>query len=296
MNLPNLLIVGAAKSGTTSLHNYLKQHPEIFMSNHKEPHFLINKEIGENRIPKGVKKLNEYSSLFDGSDTFKYRGESSAMYLQFPNIAIKNIKKYLEKDIKIIIMLRNPIDRAFSGYQHVKRFNVDEELTFAQALDVCEDRYFKQTSLTPATRYIHIGMYYDFVKKFMHSFSGQVHVIIYDDFITDTQNELSKVFSFLKVKKIDVNITEKYMVGGWKWKNRFFKNTFMKKSFLKKIIKIIAPFEFLRIFLNDLFKYLFTMPDDKMDISVRKKLQNIYKNDVINLSKLLNRDLNFWIK
>ena len=296
MNLPNLLIVGAAKSGTTSLHNYLKQHPEIFMSNHKEPHFLINKEIGENRIPKGVKKLNEYSSLFDGSDTFKYRGESSAMYLQFPNIAIKNIKKYLEKDLKIIIMLRNPIDRAFSGYQHVKRFNVDEELTFEQALEVCEDRYFKQTSLTPATRYIHIGMYYDFVKKFMHSFSGQVHVIIYDDFITDTQNELSKVFSFLKVKKIDVNITEKYMVGGWKWKNRFFKNTFMKKSFLKKIIKIIAPFKFLRIFLNDLFKYLFTMPDDKMDISVRKKLQNIYKNDVINLSKLLNRDLNFWIK
>ena len=296
MNLPNLLIVGAAKSGTTSLHNYLKQHPEIFMSNHKEPHFLINKEIGENRIPKAVKKLNEYSNLFDGSDTFKYRGESSAMYLQFPNIAIKNIKKYLEKNIKIIIMLRNPIDRAFSGYQHVKRFNVDEELTFAQALDVCEDRYFKQTSITPATRYIHIGMYYDFVKKFMHSFSGQVHVIIYDDFITDTQNELSKVFSFLKVKKIDVNITEKYMVGGWKWKNRFFKNTFMKKSFLKKIIKIIAPFKFLRIFLNDLFKYLFTMPDDKMDISVRKKLQNIYKNDVINLSKLLNRDLNFWIK
>ena len=296
MNLPNLLIVGAAKSGTTSLHNYLKQHPEIFMSNHKEPHFLINKEIGENRIPKGVKKLNEYSSLFDGSDTFKYRGESSAMYLQFPNIAIKNIKKYLEKDIKIIIMLRNPIDRAFSGYQHVKRFNVDEELTFAQALDVCEDRYFKQTSLTPATRYIHIGMYYDFVKKFMHSFSGQVHVIIYDDFITDTQNELSKVFSFLKVKKIEINIAKKYMVGGWKWKNSFFKNTFMKKSLLKKIIKIIAPFEFLRIFLNDLFKYLFTMPDDKMDISVRKKLQNIYKNDVINLSKLLNRDLNFWIK
>ncbi len=296
MNLPNLLIVGAAKSGTTSLHNYLKQHPEIFMSNHKEPHFLINKEIGENRIPKGVKKLNEYSSLFDGSDTFKYRGESSAMYLQFPNIVIKNIKKYLEKDLKIIIMLRNPIDRAFSGYQHVKRFNVDEELTFAQALDVCEDRYFKQTSITPATRYIHIGMYYDFVKKFMHSFSGQVHVIIYDDFITDTQNELSKVFSFLKVKKIDVNITEKYMVGGWKWKNRFFRNTFMKKSFLKKIIKIIAPFEFLRIFLNNLFKYLFTIPDDKMDISVRKKLQNIYKNDVVNLSKLLNRDLNFWIK
>ena len=45
MILPNLLIVGAAKSGTTSLHNYLKQHPDIFMTDHKEPHFLINNEI-----------------------------------------------------------------------------------------------------------------------------------------------------------------------------------------------------------------------------------------------------------
>ena len=54
MSLPNLLIVGAAKSGTTSLHNYLNQHPDIFMSNLKEPHFLINTDIGVSRIPKGI--------------------------------------------------------------------------------------------------------------------------------------------------------------------------------------------------------------------------------------------------
>ena len=63
MGLPNLLIVGAAKSGTTSLHNYLNQHPDIFMCSPKEPHFLINKDIGQQRIPNGVIELDDYGIL-----------------------------------------------------------------------------------------------------------------------------------------------------------------------------------------------------------------------------------------
>ena len=64
MGKPNLFIIGAAKSGTTSLHNYLNQHPNIFMCNPKEPHFLINKEIGVGRIPVGITKKSEYEDLF----------------------------------------------------------------------------------------------------------------------------------------------------------------------------------------------------------------------------------------
>ena len=66
-NFPNLLIIGAAKSGTTSLHNYLKQHPDFFMSDHKEPHFLINNEIGVKRIHKAVTTLSDYQEMFEGS-------------------------------------------------------------------------------------------------------------------------------------------------------------------------------------------------------------------------------------
>ena len=135
MNKPNLLIVGAAKSGTTSLHHYLDQHDEVFMSKHKEPHFLINNEEGVNKIPNGINKYRDYIRLFDNSKNYKYRGESSVMYLQFPEITIKNIIKYLDDDIKIIIMLRNPIDRAFSGYQHVKRYNKMENYTFKEAIE-----------------------------------------------------------------------------------------------------------------------------------------------------------------
>ena len=74
MALPNLLIVGAAKSGTTSLHNYLNQHPEVFMCNPKEPHFLINKEIGLKRILVGIDDFQEYEKLFFAGKENKYRG------------------------------------------------------------------------------------------------------------------------------------------------------------------------------------------------------------------------------
>ena len=91
MALPNLFIVGAAKSGTTSLHNYLNQHQDVFMCNPKEPHYLINQEIGVNRIPVGITNFIEYIDLFlEGKDK-KYRGESSVMYLMYPEIVIPKI-------------------------------------------------------------------------------------------------------------------------------------------------------------------------------------------------------------
>lgn len=289
MNLPNLLIVGAAKSGTTSLHNYLKQHPDIFMSNHKEPHFLINNEIGINRIPKGINNLQDYSNLFSNGASHKYRGESSAMYLQFPEIAIKNIDRYLDEDVKIIIMLRNPIERAFSGYQHVKRYNLDEDLDFEDALEISEQRYFTNNNITPASRYIHIGMYNEFVRKFKTKFKTNVHIIIYKDFINNTNQELSRLFSFLGIKDIQIDFNKQYMVGGWKWKNDLFRKIFMKRHFLKKFI----PFKRL---IRVAFKLIATDSVEKIDDTVREKLIGIYKDDIKNLSTFLNIDLNFWTK
>ena len=289
MNLPNLLIVGAAKSGTTSLHNYLKQHPDIFMSNQKEPHFLINNEIGVNRIAKGINNLRDYSNLFSNGASYKYRGESSAMYLQFPEIAIKNIDRYLDEDVKIIIMLRNPIERAFSGYQHVKRYNLDEDLDFEDALEISEQRYFTNNNITPASRYIHIGMYNEFVRKFKTKFKTNVHIIIYKDFINNTNQELSSLFSFLGIKDIQIDFNKQYMVGGWKWKNDFFRKIFMKRHFLKKFI----PF---KKFIRAAFKSFATDSVEKIDDTIREKLIGIYKDDIKNLSKFLNVDLNFWIK
>jgi len=294
MYKPNLLIVGAAKSGTTSLHHYLGQHDEVFMSKHKEPHFLINNEEGVNEIPNGINKYEDYLRLFENTKSFKYRGESSVMYLQFPEITIKNIARYLDDDVKIIIMLRNPIDRAFSGYQHVKRYNNMENYTFQEALEKSEKRYFKNKKITPASRYLNIGLYYKFVKKFKSKFKNNVHVIIYDDFVNKTSNELSHLFGFLGLEKNIIDLKEKHMVGGWQWKNQTVKNIFMSKSILKSTLKIILPSKAIREKIRNYFISFVISPVEKIDLETRKKLLNFYIDDIEKLEALINKDLSIW--
>ena len=296
MNFPNLLIVGAAKSGTTSLYNYLSQHPDIFMSKNKEPHFLINKEIGSARIPNGINDLEEYNELFKDGSSFKYRGEASAMYLQFPDISIKNIRKYLSSKTKILIMLRNPIDRAFSAYHHVRRFNKLENLNFEDAINICEDRYVNNLNITPASRYLNIGLYSKMVSKYLNEFKENVHIILYDDFITDTNNELLKVYDFLSIKEFKVNTKEKHMVGGWQWNHIILRNIFLSKGFLKKVIKFILPLPRLRIFIKNIFIKIQASNVRAMKESTREILLKFYYDDIIKLSKIISLDLKKWLK
>ena len=296
MSLPNLLIVGAAKSGTTSLYNYLSQHSDLFASSHKEPHFLINNEIGKTRIPNGITELKSYMDLFLGKDSFKYRVEASTMYLQFPDISIKNIRKYLDADTKIIIMLRNPIDRAFSGYNHVKRYNLVENLSFENALELSEDRYHTNVNITPASRYKNIGLYYEMVKKFMKEFNESLHIIIYDDFISEPQKELDKVCSFLSINQIQFNVNSKYMVGGWQWKSPFLKKFFLSKGIIKKLFRFLFPFSSLRAFLKKNIIRNQTSKVPMMKKATREHLLEYYYNDIVKLSKLLSLDLNKWLK
>ena len=291
--LPNLLIIGAAKSGTTSLHNYLNQHPDIFMSSPKEPHFLINKEIGVQRIPNAVVELGDYKKLFVGYRNKKYRGESSVMYLSFPEFTIRNIQKYLSEDIKIIIMLRNPVERAYSGYQHVKRYNVMENLSFEEALKTAENRYKNTYDMTPASRYLELGLYSEQVKVFSESFKN-IHIIIYDDYKINFKVELDKVFNFLGVDTIKISDEKKHMVGGWEWKSKWIKFLIMKKNPIKTALQFILPFKNLRKGIRVHLQKLNIKKVEKINPQTELWLKTYYKNDVAKLSQFLNRNLNNW--
>ena len=294
MSLPNLLIVGAAKSGTTSLHNYLNQHPEIFMSDLKEPHFLINNTIGNKRIPNGVLSMKEYEKLFLNTSHYKYRGESSVMYLLFAKESIENIKKYLDDKVKIIIMLRNPVDRAYSGYQHVKRYNHMEKLTFEEAIETCESRYQEFVDFTPASRYLEIGNYYSQVKLFKENFPN-IHVIIYDDYKQNINKEITKVFDFLDLPPHLIDTTKKHMVGGWQWKNIYLKRLILHHNIIKIFLRILIPFKYVRFKIRLFLQKLSVKEIDKMQEKTKKKLVNYYRDDVMRLSALLKKDLTFWL-
>ena len=298
--LPNFLIVGAAKSGTSSLHNYLNQHPEVFMPSYnsegmkvKEPRFLI-KDLVKHRLHNGVWTWEEYKSLFNDVIDEKAIGESTVLYLYYYKDAIKNIKEKLGNDVKIIIMLRNPADRAYSAFQHVSR-GFKEQNSFEKSLEMEDGRLERVENLTPMVMYKDMGLYHEMVKSYQENFSN-VHIVIYDDFRDDTENEMKKTYQFLGISdNEDIDYVTRHNVGGKRWKNDKMKHLFMKENPIKSVIKRIIP----RRLRKGLRNNLVTASTNKvllMKDQTRIMLNDFFREDVRKLSDLLNRDLTHWTK
>ena len=296
--LPNFLIVGAAKCGTSSLHNYLNQHPDVFMPSYnekgmkvKEPRFLI-KDLVEKRLHNGVWTWEEYQDLFRGVRDEKMIGESTVLYLYYYNEAIKNIKRYLSDDVKIIIMLRNPVDRAFSAYTHVAR-SVKENLTFEKALEIEKTRLLDDETLTPMVMYKDMGLYYNMIKAYQDNFKD-VYVIKYEDFQNNTAEIVEETLAFLGVlSRADLDTQSRHNVGGKRWKQPFLKSFFMKDNYLKKGLRLVfskkARKNF-RIFIESVLKE----KSEPIKPKTKMELINFFKNDIEKVEGLLNIDLKQW--
>ena len=296
--MPNFLIVGAAKCGTSSLHNYLNQHPDIFMPSYnargmkvKEPRFLV-KEIIKNRVHNGVWDFKEYKSLFSDVKHEKLIGESTVLYLYYYETAIKNIKHYLGNDIKIIIMLRKPVDRAFSAYLHVSR-GKKENLSFEEALKIEKERLKQNPTLSPMVNYQDMGMYYKMVKSYLDNFKN-VHIIFYEDFKKNTNLSVKNTFKFLNVdSNISIDTTKKHNVGGKVWRYQWLKDLFFKKSYIKVIIKNLLPKKLVKNIFSKI-EFIIKKRSTPMSKQIRKELLLSYTEDITKLEELLKIDLKHW--
>jgi hypothetical protein len=198
MVLPNFLIVGAAKSGTTSLYHYLGQHPDIFFPEVKEPHFFSDSNTYMAR------NLTEYQSLFSRHQGQKAVGEASVSYLYdpaSPGIIFKTLGK-----IRIIASLRNPVSRAYSHWRHF--YNVGwENLDFREALAAEEARYhsgsFRENApaLVPSGYfYFRRGLYAEQVARYLTFFGPEnMKVLIFEQWIQDVAGTSQDLFEFLGV-------------------------------------------------------------------------------------------------
>lgn len=310
--LPNFFIVGAAKSGTTSLYEYLKLHPEVYMAPIKETHHFstdidntkfranyarsLNKDLSkflEGDMKEGifhafVKDWNEYTRLFKKVKEEKAIGEVTNSYLNSSEAA-KNIKAKFP-DAKILMMLRNPVDRAFSHYLMDLRIGYETE-DFMTALKKDIARNPKGWGIS--NMYIEIGQYYEQVKRFMEIFpKEQLHIYFFDDFIKNPEATMKDIFRFLGVnEETGIDFSKKYNPS-FIPKNKFISklNTRKRvKDWLKSVLPKSVKSKFKKTFYTDK-----DLPRIKPD--ERKFLQRIFSDDVEKLSKLLNRDLSSWME
>lgn len=212
-NIPNLFIIGAAKSGTTSLHYYLSQHPDIFMSTVKEPHFFANAKEKDKRIYEQPQKgelhhtriitdLDIYLSIFESDHPVIYRGEASPSYF-FDSNAAEKIADF-NPDAKIIVLLREPVSRAFSHYNMDRNMNIQDEKDFVKAVE--KDQLNTDKMWGGAHLYIELGLYYEQLKRYSKYFPAkQILILKFEDFIADPLKGLENIFEFLNldINKID---------------------------------------------------------------------------------------------
>jgi len=194
---PNFFIVGAAKAGTTSLHAYLSSHPQVFMPALKEPHYFSDFEVSpelDNFLPV-IRSRSDYHELFRDSGGYLAVGEASPSYLCDP-AAAERIKSAIPT-AKIIISLRNPVDRAYSHY--LMDFNRgSEKLPFEKALEF--DLARREKGWGKSAQYTELGLYTEQVRSFLERFGrDQVHIVLFEDLVRDTRETMRGIARFLGI-------------------------------------------------------------------------------------------------
>jgi len=299
--LPNLLIVGAAKSGTTSLHYYLRQHPEIYMSPVKEPKFITAqfvrfplRGVGDDRTERQiVKDLRSYKALFAKAKREKVLGESSTDTMYYYDRSIPVIREILGQP-KILIILRNPVERAFSNYLHLVR-DGRETLSFEEALEQEESRI--RDNWNYFWHYRSLGLYANQVKAFLEAFPA-TKVVLFDDLRKDLPGLLREIFTFLEVDpSFTVKIPSAPLNVSGVPKNKLFQAVLDGDNpFLRTVRRLLenTPLE------DPLSRIMakvrkMNLEKIKMDSRTRKSLIEFYEPDIRELSRIIDRDLSSWL-
>jgi len=301
MTMPNFLIIGTAKAGTTSLYHYLKQHPEIYMSPKKEPRFFAF----EGRQPdfKGpgdqihintttITGIDDYKSLFSNAKREKAIGEASVIYLYYSEAASVCIKHYIP-DAKLIAILRDPVDRAFSAFTHLVRDGHERLTDFERAIEE-EDRRVRD-NWTPMWHYTRRGLYYDQLRRYFQLFDRErIGVWIYEDFKSDPFALLGEIFRFLEVDdSFTPDTSLRYNPSGIP-KNRPLQTTLARLSRLKPYLNPRLSDAATRI-ATKVRRWNMDAPP-QLSLQSRARLIEIFRPDIEKLQELIGRDFSAWLR
>lgn len=280
---PDFIYIGAGKCGSTSLFSYLDQHPNIFMCPKKETFFFLPDSIRHNHERFGaICHLDEYLNLFQAAPSGACIGEISTTYYAYP--ASASLIRAQCPQVKLIAILRNPADRAFSAYQMFVRAGHEK----APFKDLIHSN----------VKYIQRGFYYRQLTPFFEEFEpAQIRVFLYEDLCQNPQGLMLELFSFLGVDTSFIpDMSRRGRVGGLP-KNQAFNRVLTQKNWLRTVaassLKLVVPLKARQALRSALIRRN-TKPVS-LDAESRQQLAERYCDDILQLQTLINRDLSAWL-
>jgi hypothetical protein len=296
MTKPNAFVVGAAKSGTTSLYHYLLDHPEVYLPREIKE---INYISGANEY---ISSEAEYLRLYEGSEEYKVRMEISNSYLYHPETA-ERIKDIAGPDAKIIMILRNPVDAAHSLWKQT-RHSGREPLAFEEALAAEADRMIdgcKRAALndwSPNYFYTDRFTYALQVERYMTRFSkGSIAIYIFEEFFGNLEASWRELCEFLEIDPSykPPGFGKVHNPSGLGVKSQLLNKALNQNARWKRAVTWAVPRKWktrLRHFLDDLNKTKKNSPNSNgMSWETRRNLQKQFSNDVRNLELIVGRPL-----
>lgn len=299
-NSLDFLIIGAAKSGTTSLYEWMKLHPKIYMPSGKELPFFSEDKLYKKGLDKYLK------TYFSGADQDALWGKATPQYMSgsmetMPPVVAERIK-YTAPQVKIIVILRNPAERAYSDYKMAVRRGY-ETRSFNEAIDellqpssLKADRRQKTTTNT----YVVAGEYGRILNNYFKLFPrGNIKVFFADELREDPGAVVSSVFKFLNIDHsfVPPNIDKSFHKGSAKPKTHLLTPNFIYKiPLIEKIWKNYIPSRLRRrvnFFIN-IWNTKKSKEDEETSIEnsdAHKKLVEHYRHDVNKLCKLIDREI-----
>lgn len=223
MALPDFLVIGAPKAGSTAVHEALVQHPQLFLSTPKEPKFFLTGGVrprrSHHRGPGDAHSSREwvwsrarYEQLFDPAPPATLRGESTPFYL-WSKPAHVRIRQTVP-DAKLIAVIRDPVDRAYSNWTHLRSDGLEPEADFVTACRKEPERV--AAGFAPFWRYLELGRYGEQLEHLFRVFPReQVHVLRYKEFVDEPARTIDSICEFLGVDTSLVDTIPHSNPSGW---------------------------------------------------------------------------------
>lgn len=298
MALPNFIIAGFPKCGSTSLHYYLEEHPEIFMPKQKELHYFTYNILSDmiagpedaevNKFH--INSFSEYQKCYKDVENEIAIGEASPSYINYES-CIPSLKEKLGNNVKIIILLRDPIKRAYSNYLHLVREH-REELNFDEAIKEEPNRV--KARYSDFWYYTFNSFYYKKVKAYKDAFKN-VLIITTEELNSNTKETVKKVYQFLEVDTefSPNNIDRRYNSGGV-YSDNFITRLMFKQNKFKVFIKKIMPITPWMKHLKHKIIGNFKKETPQINQESENYLVNLFKEDVNMLKKDFDVKTELW--